>query len=101
MPRFVILVADSAGCGALPDAAEYGDEGASGVSSVKAPVGPSEPYTSSVETCKKRNGPRSDSGNCDQYCRATSSRRNVPTTLVSTNAAGESIDRSTCDSAAK
>ena len=25
--RFVILVADSAGCGALPDAAAYGDEG--------------------------------------------------------------------------
>ena len=25
--RFVILVADSAGCGALPDAREYGDEG--------------------------------------------------------------------------
>ena len=25
--RFVILVADSVGCGALPDAAEYGDEG--------------------------------------------------------------------------
>ena len=30
--------------------AEYGEFGWYGVSSVKAPVGPSEPYTSSVET---------------------------------------------------
>jgi phosphopentomutase len=32
--RFVILVADSAGCGALPDAHEYGDEGSDTIGNV-------------------------------------------------------------------
>lgn len=37
--RFVILVADSAGCGALPDAAEYGDEGSNTLGNVSRAVG--------------------------------------------------------------
>ena len=37
--RFVIVVADSAGCGALPDAAEYGDEGADTIGHVSRAVG--------------------------------------------------------------
>ncbi|WP_242394922.1 phosphopentomutase [Anaeromyxobacter oryzisoli] len=37
--RFVILVADSAGCGALPDAGEYGDEGADTIGNTSRAVG--------------------------------------------------------------
>ncbi len=37
--RFVILVADSAGCGALPDAAEYGDEGSNTIGNTSRVVG--------------------------------------------------------------
>ncbi len=37
--RFVILVADSAGCGAMPDAAEYGDEGSDTIGNVSRAVG--------------------------------------------------------------
>jgi phosphopentomutase len=37
--RFVILVADSAGCGALPDAAAYGDEGSDTIGNVSRAVG--------------------------------------------------------------
>ncbi|HZZ83117.1 MAG TPA: phosphopentomutase [Anaeromyxobacteraceae bacterium] len=37
--RFVILVADSAGCGALPDAAAYGDAGADTIGHVARAVG--------------------------------------------------------------
>ncbi len=37
--RFVIVVADSAGCGALPDAAEYGDEGADTIGNTSRAVG--------------------------------------------------------------
>ena len=37
--RFVILVADSAGCGALPDAAAYGDEGSNTIGNVSRAVG--------------------------------------------------------------
>ncbi len=37
--RFVILVADSAGCGALPDAALYGDAGSNTIGHVAAAVG--------------------------------------------------------------
>ncbi len=37
--RFVILVADSAGCGALPDAAEYGDEGSNTIGNTSRAVG--------------------------------------------------------------
>ncbi len=37
--RFVILVADSAGCGALPDARAYGDEGADTIGNVSRAVG--------------------------------------------------------------
>jgi phosphopentomutase len=36
--RFVILVADSAGCGALPDAREYGDEGSDTIGNVSRAV---------------------------------------------------------------
>jgi phosphopentomutase len=36
--RFVILVADSAGCGALPDAHEYGDEGSDTIGNVSRAV---------------------------------------------------------------
>ncbi len=40
MPRrFVILVADSAGCGALPDAREYGDEGSDTIGNTSRAVG--------------------------------------------------------------
>jgi phosphopentomutase len=39
MPRFVILVADSAGCGALPDAREYGDVGADTIGNTSRAVG--------------------------------------------------------------
>jgi phosphopentomutase len=39
MPRFVILVADSAGCGALPDAREYGDVGADTLGNTSRAVG--------------------------------------------------------------
>ncbi len=37
--RFVILVADSAGCGALPDAHEYGDEGSDTIGNTSRAVG--------------------------------------------------------------
>jgi phosphopentomutase len=37
--RFVILVADSAGCGALPDAGEYGDEGSDTIGNTSRAVG--------------------------------------------------------------
>src|SRR5262245_31081092 len=37
--RFVILVADSAGVGALPDAAAYGDEGSDTIGNVSRAVG--------------------------------------------------------------
>jgi len=37
--RFVILVADSVGCGALPDAAEYGDEGSDTLGNTSRAVG--------------------------------------------------------------
>lgn len=37
--RFLILVADSCGCGALPDAAEYGDEGSDTIGNVSRAVG--------------------------------------------------------------
>jgi phosphopentomutase len=37
--RFVILVADSAGCGALPDAGDYGDEGSDTIGNVSRAVG--------------------------------------------------------------
>jgi phosphopentomutase len=37
--RFLILVADSAGCGALPDAREYGDEGADTIGNTSRAVG--------------------------------------------------------------
>ncbi len=37
--RFLILVADSAGCGALPDAAEYGDEGSDTIGNTSRAVG--------------------------------------------------------------
>jgi phosphopentomutase len=37
--RFVILVADSAGCGAMPDAREYGDEGADTIGNTSRAVG--------------------------------------------------------------
>lgn len=37
--RFLILVADSAGCGALPDAAAYGDEGSDTLGNVSRAVG--------------------------------------------------------------
>ncbi len=40
MPRrFVILIADSAGCGALPDAREYGDEGSDTIGNTSRAVG--------------------------------------------------------------
>jgi phosphopentomutase len=37
--RFLILVADSAGCGALPDAAEYGDVGSDTIGNTSRAVG--------------------------------------------------------------
>jgi phosphopentomutase len=37
--RFIILVADSAGCGALPDAREYGDEGSDTIGNTSRAVG--------------------------------------------------------------
>src|SRR5512146_2336083 len=37
--RFVIVVADSAGCGALPDAREYGDEGSDTIGNTSRAVG--------------------------------------------------------------
>ncbi len=37
--RFVIIVADSAGCGALPDAREYGDEGSDTIGNTSRAVG--------------------------------------------------------------
>src|SRR5215208_5466793 len=37
--RFVILVADSAGCGALPDARDYGDEGSDTIGNTSRAVG--------------------------------------------------------------
>jgi phosphopentomutase len=37
--RFVILVADSAGCGAMPDAAEYGDAGSDTIGNTSRAVG--------------------------------------------------------------
>jgi phosphopentomutase len=39
MPRFIILVADSAGCGALPDASAYGDVGADTLGNTSRAVG--------------------------------------------------------------
>src|SRR5689334_15489261 len=37
--RFVIVVADSAGCGAQPDAREYGDEGSDTIGNTSRAVG--------------------------------------------------------------
>ena len=37
--RFVIVVADSAGCGALPDAFEYGDVGSDTIGNTSRAVG--------------------------------------------------------------
>src|SRR5512147_1643954 len=37
--RFVVVVADSAGCGALPDARDYGDEGSNTIGNVSRAVG--------------------------------------------------------------
>jgi phosphopentomutase len=37
--RFVIVVADSAGCGAMPDAREYGDEGSDTIGNTSRAVG--------------------------------------------------------------
>jgi phosphopentomutase len=37
--RFVILVADSAGCGELPDSAEYGDQGSNTIGNISRAVG--------------------------------------------------------------
>jgi phosphopentomutase len=37
--RFVIVVADSAGCGALPDAGDYGDQGSDTIGNVSRAVG--------------------------------------------------------------
>jgi phosphopentomutase len=37
--RFVILVADSAGCGELPDAADYGDQGSNTIGNISRAVG--------------------------------------------------------------
>lgn len=37
--RFLIIVADSAGCGALPDAREYGDEGSDTIGNTSRAVG--------------------------------------------------------------
>jgi len=37
--RFVIIVADSAGCGALPDARAYGDEGSDTIGNTSRAVG--------------------------------------------------------------
>nr|BFE71130.1 hypothetical protein GCM10020092_044310 [Actinoplanes digitatis] len=71
--------------------AAYGELGDSGDRSVQAPVA-IEPYTSSVETCTKRDVP----------CRrAASSSTWVPTTFVVANSAAPAMERSTCDSAAK
>jgi phosphopentomutase len=39
MPRFLILVADSAGCGALPDAKQYGDVGSDTIGNTSRAVG--------------------------------------------------------------
>ncbi len=39
MRRFVILVVDSAGCGAMPDAREYGDEGSDTIGNTSRAVG--------------------------------------------------------------
>jgi phosphopentomutase len=39
MARFLILVADSAGCGALPDAREYGDAGSDTIGNTSRAVG--------------------------------------------------------------
>jgi len=72
--------------------AEYGLRGDSGVVSSNAPVGPRLPYTSSVDTCRKRLTPAA---------RAASSRCSVPATFVSRNGCAEMMLRSTWLSAAK
>ena len=71
---------------------EYGLLGASGVSSVKYPVGPRLPYTSSVDTCTYFATPNS---------RAASSSTWVPSTFVRTNGPLSWMLRSTWLSAAK
>jgi phosphopentomutase len=38
-PRAIVLVLDSVGCGALPDAADYGDEGSNTLANTSAAVG--------------------------------------------------------------
>src|SRR5436190_11159345 len=81
--------------------AEYGELGAYGVDSLKRPVSPSEPNTSSVETCTSRKAARREALDSRQYRSDSCRTVNVPTTFVLTNAAGPSIDRSTCDSAAR
>ena len=63
----------------------------SGDSSVNEPDS-IEPYTSSVETWRKRATPSS---------RAASSSTPVPITCVTANGSWPAIERSTCDSAAK
>jgi hypothetical protein len=59
---------------------------------VKRPVGPSDPYTSSVETWRNRFTPNS---------RAASRSTCVPRTFVSMNTEGARMERSTWLSAAR
>jgi hypothetical protein len=70
--------------------AEYGEDGSIGDASVKVPSS-IDPYTSSVEICTCRTS----------ASRAASSSTKVPKTSVVMNSPGDSIERSTCDSAAK
>ena len=81
--------------------AEYGECGAYGVFSVKKPSAPSEPYTSSVEMCWKRNARRAASSSVRQWASAAWRSVAVPVTFVRMNSPGPSIERSTCDSAAR
>ena len=72
--------------------AEYGLLGFSGNSSVASSGAATLPYTSSVETWRKRAVP---------CLLAASSSVNVPCRLVRITGSGERMLRSTCDSAAK
>src|SRR5260370_34938050 len=62
--------------------AAYGERGEYELVSLKYPVGPKEPKTSSVETCKNRKFSLSLLHEFVQYSRAISSKLYVPMILV-------------------
>ena len=81
--------------------AEYGERGSYGLSSVKWPVSPRLPNTSSVEICTNRKRCASSALNCWNRASDAFSIEYTPRMLVCIKDSGSAIERSTCDSAAQ